>query len=85
MKLVGSKSNRSGLGSSVRVHVGSSVFTKVLDGKSGYLSQSLQPLYFGLGQADHADKLEITWPSGTEQTLEGPIRSNQLLTIDEKR
>lgn len=32
---------------------------KVADGKSGYLSQSDLPLYFGLGDADHAASVEI--------------------------
>ena len=46
---------------------------KVFDGKSGYLSQSDLPLYFGLGSADHAAAIEVRWPSGRKQTVTGPI------------
>jgi len=73
LALRGTKSNRQGLGAVVRVHVGSRVLTRQVDGKSGYLSQSDVPLYVGLGAADHADRIEITWPSGIEQAIPGPI------------
>jgi hypothetical protein len=40
-----------------------------MDGKSGYMSQSDLPLYFGLGDAKQVDSIEILWPSGTHQTV----------------
>jgi hypothetical protein len=54
------------------------------DGKSGYLSQSLAPLYFGLGDADHADAIEVTWPSGKKQKVAGPIAANQQVDVTEE-
>jgi hypothetical protein len=59
------------------------VFTQVHDGHSGYLSQSSLPLYFGLGDAVAVDKIDIYWPSGQQQVLEGPISANQQLMITE--
>ena len=50
-RLAGSSSNRNGLGAAVRVSSGGRVLTQWHDGKSGYLSQSVLPLYFGLGDA----------------------------------
>jgi enediyne biosynthesis protein E4 len=44
-------SNRDGLGAFVRVTSGGRTLMKYNDGKSGYLSQSSLPLYFGLGDA----------------------------------
>jgi len=38
-------------------------------GKSGYLSQSVLPLYFGLGDSAKIDSIDVTWPSGTKQTI----------------
>lgn len=38
--LVGTASNRNGLGATVHLHAGVQVYTKYNDGKSGYLSQS---------------------------------------------
>jgi hypothetical protein len=69
VKLVGTKSNRGGLGAKVTVAAGNLKITKVQDGKSGYLSQSDLPLYFGLGDAKQIDSIEILWPSGVRQTV----------------
>ena len=84
VQLVGTKSNRNGLGATVRVTAGDQVYTKVNDGQSGYLSQSVCPLYFGLGDAGEADSLTVTWPSGTVQVVDGPISANQLLRVVEE-
>lgn len=83
IKLKGSKSNKSGIGAVVTVKAGNLTSMKQNDGKSGYLSQSSMPLYFGLGDYQSADEIEILWPSGTKQTVEGPVQSNQLITISE--
>ena len=84
IKLTGTKSNRDGLGAVVQVHAGSQTYTKVHEGHSGYLGQSLFPLYFGLGEAEAADRIEVRWPSGTKQKLAGPIAANTLVEIREE-
>lgn len=84
VKLQGTTSNRDGLGAVVRLTAGGATRTQVHDGQSGYLSQSAYPLYFGLGDAEQVDGLEITWPSGTVQVVDGPIGSNQTLTVVEE-
>ena len=81
--LRGRTSNRDGVGAIVRVSAGSQTYTKAQDGQSGYLSQSILPLYFGLGNAAHADKISVEWPSGKRQALEGPINLNRTLEIVE--
>jgi hypothetical protein len=80
----GTRSNREGLGAMVTMVLpdGRRVL-KVMDGKSGYLSQSDLPLYFGLGSADHAASLEVRWPSGRRQTLAGPIPSGRTIEVTE--
>ena len=80
--LAGKSSNRDGLGAVVAVEAGDQVYTQVQDGQSGYLSQSACGLYFGLGAAA-VDRLTVRWPSGQVQTLDGPIQTNQRLTLDE--
>ncbi len=84
VKLVGTTSNRDGLGATVKVTAGSQSYLKVLDGKSGYLSQSVLPLYFGLGDAGQADTVEITWSTGKVQTVPGPIAAKTALEIREE-
>ena len=41
------------------------------------------PLYFGLGDAAAVDRVEVRWPSGADQMLEGPIETNRVLEIVE--
>jgi hypothetical protein len=56
---------------------------KVMDGKSGYLSQSVLPLYFGLGAADHGTAIEVVWPSGERQLAPGPHPAGRLVLLTE--
>ena len=83
VELIGTASNRSGLGATVKVRVGTQTYTKVHDGQSGYLSQSLYPLYFGLGNAEVVDQIAVRWPSGREQIVSGPIAINSLVEVRE--
>lgn len=82
--LEGARSNRNGLGATVRLHSGRQVYTRYNDGKSGYLSQSVLPLYFGLGDATAADSIDVAWPSGVKQTLAGPLPINSVIRIREQ-
>jgi hypothetical protein len=84
VRLVGGKSNRSGFGARVQVKAGGQTYTRVQDGVSGYMSHSDAPLYFGLGDAAEVDSIDVTWPSGTKQTVTGPVKANQLLTVTEQ-
>lgn len=81
--LVGTESNRDGLGAVVSVETDSLTITKVHDGKSGYLAQSSAPLYFGLGN-DDVNQIEITWPSGRTQMLDREeIDQNTMMKVVE--
>lgn len=84
VRLEGTKSNRDGLGARVTVVAGENRYTKVNDGKSGYLSQSRMPLYFGLGDASAVDRIEIEWPSGIRQIVGEPGAINRTLKIQEQ-
>jgi len=83
VELIGTASNRSGLGATVKVRAGSRTYSKVHDGQSGYLTQSLYPLYFGLGEAETVDEIAVRWPSGREQIVTGPIGVNSLVEVTE--
>jgi hypothetical protein len=83
--LVGTTSNRNGLGATVRVRAGGQLYTKYNDGKSGYLSQSVLPLYFGLGDATKIDGLEVDWPSGRKQVVTKGLRENDTLRVTEPK
>jgi hypothetical protein len=63
-RLVGTKSNRDAIGSTVRVFSGSVTQSRVVRGGSSYLSQSELPVTFGLEKRDRIEKVVIDWPSG---------------------
>jgi len=81
--LVGTKSNRNGLGATVRLHSNKQTYTRYNDGKSGYLSQSVLPLYFGLGDSSKIDRIEIDWPSGRKQVISQDLHENETLKVSE--
>jgi hypothetical protein len=83
LRLIGKDSNRDGIGALVKVTAGGMTMTQLVDGSSGYLSHSDLPLYFGLGDAAAAERIEVRWPSGRVQTIAGPIAGNRLLDVAE--
>ncbi|MCC2678666.1 MAG: ypmQ 2 [Pseudobdellovibrio sp.] len=83
VSLEGRSSNRSGTGATVRFKVGGRWHTQYRTGKSGYLSQSDMPLYFGLGPQQNAEAVEIEWPGGKKQKIAGPFKGRQSLKIVE--
>jgi hypothetical protein len=84
VKLRGTASNRDALGARVRVKAGSQTWTQWNDGSSGYLSHSVMPLYFGLGDAERIDSVEVTWPSGRTQTVAHPKASTQIEIVEKR-
>ena len=83
VELTGTASNRDGLGAVVTVTAGGAAYTKVMDGKSGYLSQSAYPLYFGLAGAERVESIDVAWPSGRRQRVETPITLNSVIDLRE--
>lgn len=77
LKLTGTKSNRDGIGAVVRIGKQWNEMTA----NTGYASSTHAPVHFGTGKASQVD-VEILWPSGTKQTLQG-IRTNQTLSVRE--
>jgi enediyne biosynthesis protein E4 len=75
--LRGTRSNRDGLGASVRVNGQ----TRYATTAGGYLSANDKRLHFGLGSATTAS-VEVAWPSGIRQTLSN-INADQFLEVRE--
>jgi hypothetical protein len=72
LKLVGTKSNRNGIGAWIKVRSkGQTLWRQVMPTRS-YLSQSELPVTIGLGKADKVDSVEIVWPGGTTQKISPP-------------
>jgi hypothetical protein len=64
VKLIGTKSNRDGIGAIVRVTAAGETQTQMMRSGSSYLSANELVLTFGLAQHDKAESVEIAWPSG---------------------
>jgi hypothetical protein len=82
LKLVGTKSNRDGIGAVVRLSSNGDTQTQMLRSGSSYLSSSELILTFGLGQRDKADAIEIRWPSGQVDRLSN-VAAGQTVTATE--
>lgn len=80
--LTGVKSNRSAIGAHVVVFWNGQKQAQEVSGGSGFCAQNDRRLHFGLGTADHVDRVEIRWPSGTLQKLENPTL-NTILRVKE--
>jgi len=84
LKLLGTKSNRDGIGAVVHVASNSNKDKqwKTLSSGSSYLSQSELVLTFGLGVQTKADSVEIRWPSGQVDELAN-VDAGQTIIVEE--
>jgi len=82
LKLHGLRSNRSAIGTRVRIKAGSKWQSSFVASQSGFGSQHSQRVHFGLGQTNRVDSLIIYWPSGITQIVTN-VPADQFLTITE--
>jgi enediyne biosynthesis protein E4 len=82
VNLVGTKSNRDGLGSVLKLM--SEGFTQVKQSKGGmsYMAANDPRIHFGLGKRKAIESLQITWPSGQVENL-SKVPINQIITVKE--
>jgi hypothetical protein len=82
IKLVGTKSNRDGIGARIKLQTGNKVhYRQNNGGMEGYIQNSSM-IHFGLGNAAVADKIEVHWPSGSVTEISN-IQADQLFSIQE--
>lgn len=82
LKLIGTRSNRDGIGTRVTLTIGTESQTREVHRGSSYLSSNDPRLLFGLAEGTIVDKLQIHWQSGVVQILEN-LRANQELVVTE--
>ena len=83
VRVAGSKSNRNGIGTSVRVSSASGVQTQVVRSGSSYASQSALTLTFGLGRDTSVSSVDVQWPSGKRQTFTA-LAPNRWVVVHEE-
>jgi hypothetical protein len=67
--LIGTKSNRDGIGASLKLTANGFVRVEQEKGGTSYMSASDPRIHFGLGKRTKIDSLVITWPSGQVDKL----------------
>ncbi|MEG9436302.1 CRTAC1 family protein [Edaphobacter sp. HDX4] len=81
--LIGTRSNRSAIGSRVIARYGGKVQAQAVMAQSSFYSVNDRRLHFGVGENTHVD-LEIHWTNGLIERFSG-IETNQLVTVTEAK
>jgi hypothetical protein len=81
-KLKGVRSNREGIGARIRLIAGGRTETRYVQSATGYCSQNQLPVVFGLGRSAKIERVEVDWPSGTQQVL-GELALGRIHTLTE--
>lgn len=76
----GATVNKSAIGAQARIRFGDRVLTREVEGGTGQGNQNALALHFGLGSHGEPVDVEIAWPGGTKQVVEGlaPGRRHQI-------
>jgi|GEM_PF-4460025 len=80
VRLTGTRANRMGIGSRVRVFSGDRSWTRHVSAGEGKNSQPPAVLHFGLGETENIDRVEVIWPGGEKQIVK-EVEIDSLLKI----
>ncbi len=83
VKLVGTRSNRDGIGAVVKVTAKGKTQVREVRSQSSYLSASDSRLHFGIGPANRVAQIAVHWPGGHVQVLKN-IAADRVVVIKEK-
>jgi hypothetical protein len=82
LNLVGHKSNRDAIGAGITVITKQGKEYATVTTCGSYLSSGDKRVHFGLGSESVVKEIEIQWPSGIVQKLQG-VKADQILLVDE--
>ncbi|MGA8232555.1 MAG: CRTAC1 family protein [Candidatus Acidiferrales bacterium] len=80
--LIGTRSNRDGIGASLKLTSEGITHVEQAKGGMSYMSASDPRIFFGLGKRTKIDSLEITWPSGQVDRLTN-VPIDQIIAVQE--
>jgi enediyne biosynthesis protein E4 len=85
LELTGHESNRDAIGAKVKLTTaGGRVLYEHVAVSVGFMSSSDKRVHFGLGQEKEIREIEIRWPRGKVQKLEG-VKADRFLKVDEPK
>jgi len=82
VRLRGTRTNRDGVGAHVRVYAGDRVWLDEVHRGAGYQSCYGQRLYFGLGDVDAIDRVEVHWVGGATEVYRGIQPDRQVVLVE---
>ena len=83
IKLIGTKSNRDGIGAKLKLTTTAGSQFNHATTSVGYASSSTRLVHFGLGKETMVKQIEVRWPSGTKQILTD-IKVDRVVIVQEK-
>jgi hypothetical protein len=84
LTLVGTQSNRDGIGARIRLFHGGTSQSRWVKSGSSYLSQSELPVTFGVGRRDRVERVVIDWPSGRTEEFKDLIAGRAYVCTEGK-
>ena len=82
VRVIGTKSNRSGIGTRLTLLTGGRRQIREVQSGSSYLGQNDLRAHFGLATASRSERLEIRWPNGAAEVVTD-LPANQVITVRE--
>jgi hypothetical protein len=82
VRLQGTKSNRSAIGSRVIVRADGATQTDDLSSGTSYYSTHEPTLHFGLGRASKVDSVEVRWTNGLQQKWQNVAANRTILLVE---
>ena len=82
IRLIGTMTNHDAIGARVKVTAGGVTQLREVKAGSSYLSQNDLRVHVGLGKAARIDRLEVRWPNGQSEMVNGAM-VNQIVTVTE--
>lgn len=83
IELVGTKSERDGIGAHVELKVGDRSWHDWVNGGDGYLARNEPALHFGLGDVRQVDSVVVTWPTGEQQVVQNVDVDQRILIVED--
>jgi hypothetical protein len=82
VRLVGSRSNRDGIGARVTITAQGRRQMRAVTRTASFAASTLPVAHFGLGPATKVDRLEVRWPSGARALREG-LDADRVIVVRE--
>jgi predicted nucleotidyltransferase len=80
VRAIGSTANPDAIGAELTLTVNGRKLVRHVKAGSSYLAQNDLRVHFGMGESTAAERLEVRWPGGNVEVLEG-IQANRILTV----